>query len=328
MTFNKRFWKFALVTTLLFFGGLGGADFLILSGIGLMTFWAVHPLIKRWASDQNRLPYTGFLLAISALSPLAVISDFFGALVGFTSILWGGYAVTSHLPGKGQPRLIGGQAKKLGLVKDLKTRVKSLNQALEDLAANRDKLDLLSYRSKAQHLLAGLSQLRQDLTKHKRHLETATYERLLKRIETEENQLSQTLLEEERPRPAVREPELADLPADIAETVTGIFQDSQTIVDQIKASTSGNQAELLQLHQTNMDRFTSILNGYLAIHRQPNHYFQAQDRLHTAKTSMEGFAHSLKEQLRQLNENDMREFEVNLRLLNATTKQGDTYEPI
>lgn len=328
MTFNKRFWKFALVTSLLFFGGLRGAAFLILSGISLMSFWAVHPLIKRWANSQNYLPYTGFLLAITALIPLAVIRDYFGALIGFTSILWGGYAVTSHLPGKEQPKLTGKKPKALGAIQDLKHRVKDLNQALETLAQHRPRLDWASYREKAVDLLQALDQLKTDLTKQRRRLSTTTYKRLMARIETEENQLKETLTAEQAPAQPAKEPDLADLPLDIRETVLAIYADNQTIIEQVKASTSGNQAELLQLHQTNMDRFQSILTGYLAIQKSPSHYFDAQNRLDTAKTSMEAFAHSLKEQLRQLNENDMREFEVNLRLLNATTKQGDSYEPI
>lgn len=317
---NRYFIRFAIIMALFFYGSFIDSDFVMMAGSSLLIFWVGHPMIKRWAKPSNQLPYSGFFIALCALSPLGTTSDFFFTLMGFTTVLWMGYAVTSHLPNKSQARLTGSQAKKLGLVKDLKARVKDLSQALEQLTADKGQLAWDSYKTQAKQLLNHLEALKQDLITHQKSLEPATFHRLLARIQVEKTTLAQSLQQEQGAATShVSTEQVAQEAPELLEAVTAISQDSQTIMDRLLTSDSSNKAELRQLHETNMTRFKAILDGYLAIKRSPNHYYDAKGRLATAQTTIEGFALALKDQLKQLNENDMHEFEVNLRLLNTKT---------
>ena len=73
--------------------------------------------------------------------------------------------------------------------------------------------------------------------------------------------------------------------------------------------------ELTALHEADMDRFRDILDGYLKIKKAPKNYYNADERLAKAKTAMEKFDLALDETLRKLNESDLKDFDISLRMM-------------
>jgi 5-bromo-4-chloroindolyl phosphate hydrolysis protein len=70
------------------------------------------------------------------------------------------------------------------------------------------------------------------------------------------------------------------------------------------------------LHEAEMSRFQDILDGYLQIKENPKNYYNAEERLEQAKLALEQFDKNLDETLRQLNESELSDFDISLRMMN------------
>ncbi|MGT2756189.1 hypothetical protein [Streptococcus ovuberis] len=102
---------------------------------------------------------------------------------------------------------------------------------------------------------------------------------------------------------------------EILETYTSLSKSHEQIVEKLEKAQLANKKELLAIHLSNMRNFNDVLDGYLRIKEDPSQYFKAEDRLKQAKFSLESGQEILKQTLRQINENDMMNFEISLRLL-------------
>ncbi|MGT2911171.1 hypothetical protein ACVR1I_05595 [Streptococcus cameli] len=108
---------------------------------------------------------------------------------------------------------------------------------------------------------------------------------------------------------------IQEVAPEVLELYSSLSKSNQQIVEKLEASTLSNKGELLAIHQGNMRNLNDVLDGYIKIKIEPHHYFQAQERLEKAKASLENGHQVLQETLRQINENDMMNFEISLRLL-------------
>lgn len=102
---------------------------------------------------------------------------------------------------------------------------------------------------------------------------------------------------------------------EILEVYSKIEKNRQQIVLKLEESTLSNKAELLAIHQGNMRNYEEVLQGYLKIKEDPTQYYKSEQRLQQARLSLDRVDHSLSDTLRQINENDMMNFEISLRLL-------------
>lgn len=59
-----------------------------------------------------------------------------------------------------------------------------------------------------------------------------------------------------------------------------------------------------------------ILEGYLKIKQAPKNFYNAEERLEKARLAIEKFDKELDETLRQLNERDLKDFDISLRIMN------------
>ena len=66
-----------------------------------------------------------------------------------------------------------------------------------------------------------------------------------------------------------------------------------------------------------MKRFRDILEGYLKIKQSPKDYYNADARLEQAQKALEQFDLDLDETLRRLNESQLQDFEISLRMMHA-----------
>lgn len=126
----------------------------------------------------------------------------------------------------------------------------------------------------------------------------------------------------DKPTPLSKEEEqVQTLAPELLTCYHNIKADDQIIREKIKLS--DNRAELAALHAANMNRFEDILQGYLKIKAAPKDFHKAEERLQQAKAALEQFDLQLDETLRELNEDDLSDFEVSLRLM---SKKETGYE--
>ncbi|MGT2667634.1 hypothetical protein ACVRYP_10055 [Streptococcus rifensis] len=102
---------------------------------------------------------------------------------------------------------------------------------------------------------------------------------------------------------------------EVLEVYSSLAKSNEQIVAKLKESELPNKNELLAIHHSNMRNFNDVLDGYIKIKEDPSQYFKAQERLDRAKQSLENGQKILNRTLRQINENDMMNFEISLRML-------------
>ena len=143
------------------------------------------------------------------------------------------------------------------------------------------------------------------------------YKRVLKKAETVEKdikfQLDRLDVSPVNPDISEEEADLLELAPELAHLYNNIQQDHLTILKKIE--NADNKEELTVLHEADMDRFRDILDGYLKIKKAPKNYYNADERLAKAKTAMEKFDLALDETLRKLNESDLKDFDISLRMM-------------
>ena len=117
-------------------------------------------------------------------------------------------------------------------------------------------------------------------------------------------------------KPASSEEEwVLQIAPEIIQSYRNIQKDHQLILQKIKEAQ--NQSELEVLHGINMKRFRDILEGYLKIKQSPKDYYNADARLEQAQKALEQFDLDLDETLRRLNESQLQDFEISLRMMHA-----------
>ncbi len=110
-------------------------------------------------------------------------------------------------------------------------------------------------------------------------------------------------------------PDISQLAPEIWERLQNIEMDDRMIRQKIEELELANKQELLAVHEVNMGRYHDILGTYLKIKASPNYYYQEEERLEKSRQALEKFDLTLDETLRQINEGDMMNFEISLRLL-------------
>lgn len=102
-----------------------------------------------------------------------------------------------------------------------------------------------------------------------------------------------------------------------------IQKDHGAILDKIEQM--DNKAELSALHKSEMQRFKDILAGYLKIKQSPKDFYNAEERLAQAKEALEKFDLSLDETLRKMNEQELKDFEISMRMMENADTSSDIY---
>lgn len=108
---------------------------------------------------------------------------------------------------------------------------------------------------------------------------------------------------------------IQQLAPEILEVYTKIERNRNLIAEKLEAANLSNKAELLAIHEGNMRNYEDVLSGYLKIRQEPTQYYKADERLNQARLTLLRVNEILTETLKQINENDMMNFEISLRLL-------------
>lgn len=212
-------------------------------------------------------------------------------------------------------------------LEDLKATIQLADRKVKLLDHYLAKEDFTQYAILAKQLLPQLSEIKKESGHLKEHMDISIYRRVTKKandvesdvqLQLEKIQIAANLkaenLKEQAADPIYKAPELRHY-------YDNIQADHHSILEKIKGA--DNHEELLALHEANMRRFQDILQGYLKIKETPKNYYNADERLQQALEAIQQFDLDLDETLRKLNESELKDFDVSLRMMKGSAQASE-----
>ena len=236
-----------------------------------------------------------------------------------------GYGIYRHQSQK-KVRIEAKQAS-IGRIEDLKSEIGHADRRIKELEGYQEDGDQESYQNLALEILPQLTYIKNAANDLRGEIPTSVYQRIQTKIRTVTDEIDEQLkkIEREKKRKEAqpKKTSLEKLAPELVATVRNIQIDHEAILQKISQSESNNKEELTAIHQSQMEHYEDILEGYLKIKASPKDFYNAEERLAKAKAAIEQFDLDLDETLRQLNEADLRDFDISLRILDKE-KQTDT----
>ena len=236
-----------------------------------------------------------------------------------------GYVIYRHQSQK-KVRIEAKQAS-IGRIEDLKSEIGHADRRIKELEGYQEDGDQESYQNLALEILPQLTYIKNAANDLRGEIPTSVYQRIQTKIRTVTDEIDEQLkkIEREKKRKEAqpKKTSLEELAPELVATVRNIQIDHEAILQKISQSESNNKEELTAIHQSQMEHYEDILEGYLKIKASPKDFYNAEERLAKAKAAIEQFDLDLDEALRQLNEADLRDFDISLRILDKE-KHTDT----
>ena len=236
-----------------------------------------------------------------------------------------GYGLYRHQSQK-KVRIEAKQAS-IGRIEDLKSEIGHADRRIKELEGYQEDGDQESYQNLALEILPQLTYIKNAANDLRGEIPASVYQRIQTKIRTVTDEIDEQLrkIEREKKRKEAqpKKTSLEELAPELVATVRNIQIDHEAILQKISQSESNNKEELTAIHQSQMEHYEDILEGYLKIKASPKDFYNAEERLAKAKAAIEQFDLDLDEALRQLNEADLRDFDISLRILDKE-KQTET----
>lgn len=236
-----------------------------------------------------------------------------------------GYGIYRHQSQK-KVRIEAKQAS-IGRIEDLKSEIGHADRRIKELEGYQEDGNQESYQNLALEILPQLTYIKNAANDLRGEIPTSVYQRIQTKIRTVTDEIDEQLkkIEREKKRKEAqpKKTSLEELAPELVATVRNIQIDHEAILQKISQSESNNKEELTAIHQSQMEHYEDILEGYLKIKASPKDFYNAEERLAKAKAAIEQFDLDLDEALRQLNEADLRDFDISLRILDKE-KQTET----
>ena len=236
-----------------------------------------------------------------------------------------GYGIYRHQSQK-KVRIEAKQAS-IGRIEDLKSEIGHADRRIKELEGYQEDGDQESYQNLALEILPQLTYIKNAANDLRGEIPASVYQRIQTKIRTVTDEIDEQLrkIEREKKRKEAqpKKTSLEELAPELVATVRNIQIDHEAILQKISQSESNNKEELTAIHQSQMEHYEDILEGYLKIKASPKDFYNAEERLAKAKAAIEQFDLDLDEALRQLNEADLRDFDISLRILDKK-KQTET----
>ena len=236
-----------------------------------------------------------------------------------------GYGIYRHQSQK-KVRIEAKQAS-IGRIEDLKSEIGHADRRIKELEAYQEDGDQESYQNLALEILPQLTYIKNAANDLRGEIPASVYQRIQTKIRTVTDEIDEQLrkIEREKKRKEAqpKKTSIEELAPELVATVRNIQIDHEAILQKISQSESNNKEELTAIHQSQMEHYEDILEGYLKIKASPKDFYNAEERLAKAKAAIEQFDLDLDEALRQLNEADLRDFDISLRILDKE-KHTDT----
>ena len=236
-----------------------------------------------------------------------------------------GYGIYRHQSQK-KVRIEAKQAS-ISRIEDLKSEIGHADRRIKELEGYQEDGDQESYQNLALEILPQLAYIKNAANDLRGEIPTSVYQRIQTKIRTVTDEIDEQLkkIEREKKRKEAqpKKTSLEELAPELVATVRNIQIDHEAILQKISQSESNNKEELTAIHQSQMEHYEDILEGYLKIKASPKDFYNVEERLAKAKAAIEQFDLDLDEALRQLNEAALRDFDISLRILDKE-KQTET----
>ncbi|EHI69104.1 hypothetical protein ACVRY7_04420 [Streptococcus ictaluri] len=263
-----------------------------------------------------------YLFTLGFLSEIEILN---GSLLGLTAIALG---IGVFKVNKRQKYLHSqGLAKRIQDLKDTVHLADKQHKLLNDYLLIHD---YQHYRQTAEQLLPKLDYIKRESLQLQKQISKDTFHRINQKADDVK---VDTVLQLEQLQ-ALEDPSTDHQDMDVMiiqkapelkDIYLSIRSDHRTILDKIKKA--DNRAELEAIHDSSMQKFYDILNGYLSIKASPKDYYKAEQPLEGALEAMKQFDLDLDENLRQLNESDLKDFDISLRLMQEKSRQHPSENP-
>ncbi|HFI2446248.1 TPA: hypothetical protein ACGO8L_000169 [Streptococcus suis] len=210
-------------------------------------------------------------------------------------------------------------------LQNLKESISHSEQELKQLNNYLTSKNYSQYALLAQELLPQLTMIREETSELKYQLDTDISSAIIQQtIQEEEKILRQLkLLNLIAPSSFISEEtkKILSIAPELATTYQNVKNDHIEILEQLK--NLENAEELRVIHEINMKHYNDILDGYLKIKENPKNFYSAEERLAQSKLALEKFDADLDETLRKLNERQLNEFEISLRMMGKDANGED-----
>lgn len=272
--------------------------------------------IYKNAHPKNQKLYMGILTAIVICFIIGESIDIFEDIYVGLIFIWIAYTIYFKFQHRTETER---KTKHLeSRIQVLKTDLKEINTKIEENHHYLKNNEIDSYIALSRQIYPRLKSFDEQLASVKEAI-PSDYARIHKKIINEAKSIKENFKKlEVKLVPSdfeSHEERVRLLAPEIWETYHSIQIDHETIVNKLKEQTIDNTQELLALHEAYMKRFDDLFKTYLEIKETPKNYYYADERLEQAKLALEKIDLALDEQLRQLNEHDLGDFEVSLRLM-------------
>lgn len=215
----------------------------------------------------------------------------------------------------------------IGRIEDLKAKIGQADRRIKELESYQEYGKKEDYQDLALQILPQLTYIKNVAKELRDEIPASVYQRIQTKITTVTEEIDKQLQKIEREKrqkeTQPKKTSLEELAPELVATVRNIQIDHEAILQKISQSESNNKEELTAIHQSQMEHYEDILEGYLKIKASPKDFYNAEERLAKAKAAIEQFDLDLDEALRQLNEADLRDFDISLRILDKE-KHTDT----
>lgn len=210
-------------------------------------------------------------------------------------------------------------------LQDLKDNIQEADHQLERLDDYFEEKKYQQYTNLARQLLPQIEEIRTEADNLKDKIDLQLYKKIREKTEnlsTDINeQLNRLNIISINPSTSDKEIDIQKDAPEIAQAYQNIQRDHIEVLDKIQQA--ANHAELLALHEINMNRFKDILDGYLKIKASPKDFYNAEERLEQAKQAIHQFDLDLDETLRKLNEGHLNDFDISLRMMEKKVQQHE-----
>ena len=250
--------------------------------------------------------WIGILLIFIAVG---IIMQYLIPILFAVGIGYGIYYYATH-----QPKKITGPSASQQ-IEDLKKEIRAADSRIKQLDNYLKEKSYANYQQLADQLLPQLSYIQGRANTLKKYISPEIYQRIQRKVQNVTTDIHEQLHNLHAQTSESLKPNLEELAPELLETIHNIQIDHEAILKKISQSESNNKEELTAIHQSQMEHYEDILEGYLKIKTSPKDFYNAEERLSSAKAAIEQFDLDLDETLRQLNEADLRDFDISLRIL-------------
>ena len=164
-----------------------------------------------------------------------------------------------------------------------KARIRQADKDIQQLEGVLVEKGSDSYKSLANQVLIELREIHQEADRLKSYIDDDVLQPYWQKrfVQCGQDHVQLERLDRES-QVDLENAEPEELAPELSQTLANIAIDHQAILDKIATSAEGDKEELTAIHSLKMEKFQTILEGYLKIKVNPKNYNRAEERLEQA----------------------------------------------